>query len=122
MLKPGAHGGSRSEGIFGCYPSKGDVSVYSEVASSTRILDEGYMIDCVLTKYQTINFKEKYNHGCNQNKLPYVDKEFEGISLEPYEVVFIKFSDPEYVSIAKARGGLYERWMQDTNKQNRSIW
>ena len=91
MLQPGAHGGSRAEGIFGCYPLKGDVSVFSEVASSTRILEAGYMIDCVLAKYQTIDFKQKHNERCNGNRMPYFDKEYQEGSLEPYEVVFVKY-------------------------------
>ncbi len=121
MLKPGSHGGSGDKGIFGCYPSKDDVSAYSEIASSTRILDAGYMIDCLLTKYQTVDFKQKHNQKCNNNRGPYFDNEFEGMSLEPYEVVFVKYNDLEFLRIAKRRGELYERWMQETKKRNPSI-
>lgn len=121
LLEPGARGGSRSEGIFGCYPMKGDVSLFSEVASSTRILEAGYMIDCLLGKYQTIDFREKHNLRCNNNRQPYFDKEFEGGSLEPYEVVFIKYADAEYLSIPRRRAQLYERWMRDGNNQNTTI-
>jgi hypothetical protein len=121
LLKPGAHGGSLSEGIFGCYPTKDHYAMYSEEASSTRILDEGYMIDCLLTKYQTVNFKEPHNQRCNYNRGPYFDKEFEGGSLEPYEVIFVKYNDVEYLRIPKARAERYERWIQDAKKPSRSI-
>ncbi len=122
MLKPGSHRGSRPEGVFGCYPLKGDVSVNSEVSSSTRILDSGYRIDSLMTKYQKIDFKESHNLHCNHDRIPYNDNDLEGTSLEPYEVVFVKYTDAEYLQISRRKGQLYERWKEDRNKTNRSSW
>jgi hypothetical protein len=92
------------------------VSFNSEVLSSTRILDAGYMIDCVLTKYQQIDFTLPRNRLCNQHKNPNIDKNLDGTPLEPYEVVFVKYSDLEFLQVSKRRGELYERWMEDTKK------
>jgi len=119
LLKPGASGSSE---IFGCYALKIHVSFNSEIPSSSRILEAGYMIDSLLTKYQNVNFKERHNQLCNQHKNPYIDNNLEGTSLEPYEVVFVKYSDLPYLKFPKKRGELYERWMVDSTKQNRSIW
>ncbi len=58
LLKPGSEGASQAEGIFGCYPIKNYVSLNSEVPSSNRMLQHGYMIDDLLTKYQGINFSK----------------------------------------------------------------
>ncbi len=122
MLKPGSHGASGSEGIFGCYGMKGDVSYKSEVASSNRILESGYMIDSVLTKYQKVNFNEQRNRLCNQHRNPYLDNNLEGTQLEPYEVIFVKYNDVGDVQVGKKRCQLYERWIEDTKKSNRSSW
>jgi hypothetical protein len=119
LLKPGASGSSE---IFGCYALKIHVSFNSEIPSSSRILEAGYMIDSLLTKYQKVNFKERHNQLCNQHKNPYIDNNLEGTSLEPYEVVFVKYSDLPYLKFPRKRGELYERWMVDSTKQNRSIW
>ena len=122
LLKPGSGGSSQAEGIFGCYPIKNHVSLNSEVPSSNRILQAGYMIDCLLAKYQGINFNEPHNQLCNQHKNPYFNNNLEGAAIDPYEVVFIKYSDFEFLYVGRERAKLYERWMEDTKKQNRSTW
>jgi hypothetical protein len=122
LLKPGTFGSSGEEGIFGCYPTKNHVSLGSEVPASSRILLSGYMIDDILTKYQGIDFNEDRNRLCNRHRNPYLNQNFDGISIDPYEVVFIKFSDFEFLSIGRERAQLYLRWMEDATKQNRTIW
>jgi hypothetical protein len=122
LLEPGSNGGSKEEGIFGCYTRKEDISQHSELASSNRIRNSGYMIDSILTKYQNVNFNEKYNELCNRHRNPFMDNNFDDTSLEPYEVVFVKYNDLEYLQVSRKRGELYERWMEDTKSQNRSVW
>jgi hypothetical protein len=122
LLQPGAHGASGPERIFGCFTIKIHVSFNSEVPSSNRILGSGYLIDSLMTKYQKVNFKESHNQLCNQHRNPYLDNNLEGTSLEPYELVFIKYNDMVYLQIPKSRGELYERWMNDRKKPNRSSW
>lgn len=122
LLKPGSGGASQAPGIFGCYPIKNHVSLNSEVPSSNRILQSGYMIDSLLTKYQEINFNERHNQLCNHHRNPYLNENFDGISIDPYEVVFIKFSDFEFLSIGRERAKLYLRWIEDAKKINRTIW
>lgn len=108
--------------IFRCHKVQIHASFDGEVPSSTRILEAGYMIDSLLTKYQTLNFNEQHNRLCNQHKNPYLDDNLDGVSLEPYEVVFVKYKDLPYLQCPRKRGELYERWMEDTNKSNRSVW
>jgi hypothetical protein len=122
MLKPGNSGGSYSDGIFGCYSTKQDVTSYSELPMSNRIREAGYMIDCLLTKYQTINFTAHHNRPCNGHVNPYKDKALNGLTLEPYEVVFVKYNDRFATTEAQERAKLYQQWMDDINKENRSTW
>ena len=119
LLKPDTPG---SNGVFACFELKIHASFHSEVPSSTRILDAGYLIDCVLTKYQTINFKEPQNQLCNRHRNPYVDYNLDGTQLEPYEVIFMKYNDTPDTQVGRRKCELYERWMRDATKQNRSIW
>jgi len=65
LLKPGSSGGSVN-GIFHCYPTKTHASLNSELSASNRILEAGYRIDSLLTKYQTINFRDPRNRHCNK--------------------------------------------------------
>lgn len=118
LLKPFADGSN----IFKCSKVQIHASFDSEVPSSTRILEAGYMIDSLLTKYQSVNFNEQHNRLCNQHKNPYLDDNLDGVSLEPYEVVFVKYKDQPYLQGPRKRGELYERWTNDANKLNRSMW
>jgi hypothetical protein len=119
LLQPGANG---PEGIFGCFTIKIHVSFNSEVPSSNRILGSGYLIDSLMTKYQKFNFKESHNQLCNQHRNPYIDNYLEGTSLEPYELVFVKYNDMGDVQIPRKRCQLYEKWIEDRKKPNRSSW
>jgi len=122
LLKPGSWGASREDGIFGCYPTKDHVSIYSEISSSTRILESGYLIDSLLTKYQKVNFSDPRNRFCNQNNNPYKDKNLEGTSVEPYEVVFVKYNHLEIQLDARRKAELIQRWVKDTTSMNRTVW
>jgi hypothetical protein len=122
LLKPGNSGATSERGIFACYPTKDHVSINSELPSSNRILDSGYMIDSLLTKYQTINFTEPRNRFCNKNQNPYKDKSLDGTSLEPYEVVFVKFNDLEFIRDARERAKIYQTWIKETKTLNRTHW
>jgi hypothetical protein len=122
LLKPGIEGGTEHEGIFGCYSTKDHVTINSELPASNRILISGYLIDSLLTKYQKVNFSDPSNRFCNGNKNPYKDKSFDGTSLEPFEVVFVKYNDYEFAKDGKDKAVIIQRWMKDTKSYNRSIW
>lgn len=119
--KPGAHGATSAEGIFACYPTKDHVSINSELPISNRILNEGYLIDSMLTKYQTLNFSQPENRFCNKNLNPYKDKGLEGTSLEPFEVVFVKFNDLEFLKDARDKAALYQKWSEEVKNISRSL-
>jgi hypothetical protein len=122
LLKPTEKEESKLVGIFACFTDKIQAAFQIEVPSSTRILDAGYMIDCVLTKYQQTDFSKINNHLCSQHRNPYTDWNFDGTALEPYEVVFMKYNETPDTQIGQRRLVLYERWMEDATKQNRSSW
>jgi hypothetical protein len=122
LLEPGSRGASQAEGIFGCYPIKNHVSLNSEVPSSNRILQSGYMIDGLLTKYQGVDFNLAHNQLCNGHRNPYFNDNLEGIQIDPYEIVFIKYSDFEFLQVGREKAKLYLKWMEDTKKSNRSNW
>ncbi len=119
-LKPGNSGGTSPEGLFACYPSKDHATLNTELPFSNRIIESGFLIDCLLTKYQTIDFKKPENRFCNSNLNPYKDKHYQNTSLEPYEVVFVKFNDLVFLKDARDKAKLYQKWMEDVKKYNRS--
>lgn len=120
FLKTEGGGGASSTGIFSCQSAKADAISLSEMGISARILQTGYMIDCLLTKYQTIDFSRKANYRSSVYGNPYSDKNMDGVSLDPYEVVFVKFNDIKSTTDAQERAKLYQRWMEDVQRKNRS--
>jgi hypothetical protein len=123
LFKAGNSDGALNTGVFACFPSKSDTIEASELGISKRILESDYMLDCLLTKYQKISFSKKTDFKCTVYGNPYADKNLDGTSLEPYEVVFVKFADREMTFDAQERAKLYQRWMeQQTETTNRTLW
>ena len=120
LLKNSWGEGAARTAVFGCQSSKVDTIAASEMGISYRILESGYMIDCLLSKYQTIDFSKKANYQCSVYGNPYTDRNFDGVSLEPYEVVFVKFSDGKGIIDAQERAKLYQRWAEEAHRKNRS--
>jgi len=80
------------------------------------------MIDSLFTEYQKFNFSDPRNKYFNDNKNLYIGKILDDSPFEPYEVVFIKYSDLEYLKDAKERVKLYQRWIKETKIFNRTRW
>ncbi|CAF1080503.1 unnamed protein product [Rotaria magnacalcarata] len=87
---------------------------------SSRMSEAGYKIDSLLTKYQTIDFSKKANYQCSVYGNPYADKNMNGTSLGPFEVVFVKYNDRESTTDAQERAKLYQRWIEQINVNNRT--
>ena len=122
LLKSGGIDGVPGAGVFGCYTVKSDTIWISELAISKWILDSDFMITCLLTKYHGIDVSKKDNFQCNIYGNPYTDKNMDGTSLEPYEVVFVKFNDKEGTYDAQNRAKLYQRWMEQATTKNITVW
>ena len=51
--------------VFGCYTSMWDVIYYSELGSSWAVLSQGYSIDCLMMRYQGIDWTDLDTWDCN---------------------------------------------------------
>lgn len=100
-------------GVFDCHATFLDAIYHGEIGFTTRILAAGYMIDCLMTKYQKINFNAPQNRFCNNKANPHVNYGVDGISLDPYEIVFIKFNYKRNDGIAADRALIYQKWVKE---------
>ena len=121
LLETGGNDGRHNTGVFACLSSKSDTIWASELGISNKILESNYMINCLLTKYQNLDFSKKSNYKCTIYGNPYADKNIDGVSLEPYEVVFVKFNDKESTTDGQERAKLYQRWMEQAKTNNKTI-
>ena len=65
--------------------------VNGEYGLSNCIIKNGYTIDCMISKYQNIDWSDANNYTFNYNKHPSRKDSFYGYSLNPYEVIFHKW-------------------------------
>jgi len=77
--------------IFCNHSTKDSAIVYGEYGLSTCIFKNGYTIDCMLRKYQNIDWTDVINHNLNNNIHPSRENSFYGNSINPYEVIFHKW-------------------------------
>lgn len=76
--------------VFACWKNMWEVIWNGEVGSSKVALDAGYNIESFMTRYHGIDWRKESNWQCNAAVNPYVELHYDGISLNPYEVMFVK--------------------------------
>jgi len=104
--------------VFACHENMGQTIYRGEIGASRIILKSGFGIDSLMKKYENMDFRLEKNKNCNNIKNP-TYAGVDGISLDPFEVVFVKIKD-QMTQYKYNRGlvGVYEKWI-DT-KMNRS--
>ncbi|KAK9810073.1 hypothetical protein WJX72_004380 [[Myrmecia] bisecta] len=99
--------------IFSCYDSLHDTIYYSELGASLAILDAGFNIDSLMIRYQGIDWRDRRHWKCNQGFSPYAEHHYDGLSMDPLEVVFVKVKsyllDLKWTGSTKA--AKYDRWV-----------
>jgi hypothetical protein len=77
--------------IFCNHKDKYSAIVNGEYGLSNCILKNGYSIDCMLPKYQNIDWTNNNNYNLNNNTHPSRKNSFYGCSINPYDVIFHKW-------------------------------
>ena len=77
--------------IFCNQPDKYNAIVNGEYALSKCILKNGYSLDCMIRKYQNIDWTDEKNYNLNNNLHPTRKNSFYNNSLNPYELIFHKW-------------------------------
>jgi hypothetical protein len=79
--------------------------INGEYGLSKCIFKYGYSIDCMIRKYQNIDWRDENNYKLNDNLHPSRNKSFYNSSLIPYELIFHKIfwkdSDPVNLDLIK---------------------
>jgi len=77
--------------IFCDHKNKTSLIVNGEYGVSRCIFKHNYTIDCILDKYQNIDWTNTKNWGLNNNKHPSRKNLYFGKSINPYDVIFHKW-------------------------------
>jgi hypothetical protein len=77
--------------IFCDHIDKRSAIIHGEYALSNCILQNGYSIDCMLPKYQNIDWTNPMYYTLNTNIHPSRKNSYFGCSINPYDVIFHKW-------------------------------
>jgi hypothetical protein len=77
--------------IFYNHPDKRSAILDGEYSLTKCILKHGYSIDCMLPRYQNIDWRNEANYNLNENLHPSRKNTYYGYSINPYDVIFHKW-------------------------------
>jgi hypothetical protein len=99
--------------IFACHKTQVQTIYNAEIPATQVIFKAGFGIDSLMKKYQGFDFRVNGNRDCFRMQNPTSDKNVDGISLDPFELVFIKlkFSTREFLHV-QSRIAAYDKWIQ----------
>ena len=110
----------KKRGVLSCKKDYGDAVFNGEIGASQIILHANYQIASLQVKYQGVDFRKKENWACNNRVSPiFVDHSVDGITHDPYELVFVKYKrSPPFDSDLERRATVYKKWLeqQPTNQ------
>ena len=120
-LKSGGIDGVDGSGVFGCYKTKTHTIWFSEMGATGHLQRANYTVMSLLSKYQSMEFSVKTDY-CPVGGIPFLDKILDGTSIEPFDVVFVKFNGVIKTIDAQERAKLYEKWREQARSNNRTDW
>lgn len=103
------------ENVFKCWSSMWDVIWHGELGSSLAMLKAGYNLDSFMLRYQGIDWLDPANWGCNKQHNPYGEYFYDGIGLNPFEVLFVKMKEKALQNdwSFSLQAAKYTQWMQN---------
>jgi hypothetical protein len=109
-------------GVFSCKKDYMDAVVNGEIEASQLILRANYQIASLQIKYQGVDFRLKSNWNCNNRVSPiFIDRSVDGITHDPYELVFVKYKGtPPFDTDLERRAMIYQKWLEEQPIVNRT--
>ena len=110
------------KGVFRCHKNKWDTKYYSDAGASLTIFQSGWTIDSLMSRYQGVDWRSSSSWQCNQRVPPDFEFHYDGISINPYEIIFV----PVKSSTSANRWSFiqqidrYENWLDADLRQDDS--
>lgn len=79
--------------VFECHHSIWDTIYHAELGSSLAVLEAGHNIDSLMLRYHGVDWRDRNNWDCNSGVNPYAEDRYDGISVNPLEVMFVKVKE-----------------------------
>ncbi|KAK9835058.1 hypothetical protein WJX81_007588 [Elliptochloris bilobata] len=100
--------------VFQCYEDMADTIFHSELGGSSAILAANFTIDSLMLRYQGIDWTDTANWNCNAGLNPYAEHTYDGVPLNPLEVMFVKVKDFQLEGdwMSTHLAATYGRWLE----------
>ena len=101
------------KGVFRCHKNKWDNRYHSDAGAALTILRSGWTIDSLMSRYQGVDWRSPATWQCNQRVPPDYENHYDGISINPYEVVFVPVKAASAASQWSfvEQADRYEKWL-----------
>jgi len=104
--------------IFSNTHDKFSAIVNGEYGLARCILKNGYSIDCMLPRYQNIDWTDNVNYNLNNNKHPSRKNSFYGHSINPFDVIFHKWF---WHNEPTVNADIINKYVNEFNAKNRRL-
>eukprot|EP00798_Chlamydomonas_sp_ICE-L_P028092 gene28092-31200_t len=110
----------RDKHVFQCHSNRWNTIYHSELGSSAAMFRAGYNIDCLMERYQDVDWRDPTNWVCNARFSPQGENFLDGITLDPLEVMFVKVKSFTLMNAISygVRAVKYGVWQSRDNKPN----
>lgn len=100
--------------VFRCHQGYSEAVIHGEIEASQTLLRANYKISSLQMIYKDIDFRKKENLNCNSRMNPiYYDRAVDGLSHDPYELIFVKFKgNPPFDTDLERRAAIYQKWLE----------
>lgn len=107
--------------IFKCHHDRLDTIWHAELGSSKAILKAGYNLDCLMLRYQGVDWRDQINWQCNGGNNPFTEFQNDGLSVHPLETLFIKMKAHhlDLGTTAQLDALTLQNWVEDAAKLGR---
>lgn len=100
--------------VLACHKEMKETVVQSEMGMSRAIIEAGFNLDSLMLRYQGIDWRDKRAKGCNAGRNPIQESFYDGINVDPLEVLFVKVKasmrDAKWSHVLQAKK--YDEWQQ----------
>ena len=112
----------KQRGVLSCKKDYSDAVFNGEIGASQLMLSANYQIAALQIKYEGYDFRKKENWNCNNRVSPiFVDGSVNGITHDPFELVFVKYKGlPPFDSDLERRALVYQQWLDEQPRNRRT--
>lgn len=118
----------KEKSVFACYNNTQSARFWSERGAPRAVIKAGHTLDSLMVRYRGVDWQNQSNWGCNARHDPLMEWRYDGISVNPFEIMFVPMDlvvvENGYTYAKQA--AVYDAWLslQDADRSDISsnVW